>query len=117
MTKPEQSDPAGGRENAAPKQIAEEELLREVIRLSRNVLGLTLGMLCAAGIFLATNILVVKGGPNIGSHLQLLSQYFPGYRVTFGGSILGAFYAFVVGYVNGWIIAAVYNWAVLLRHG
>lgn len=97
--------------------VEEEALLKEVIRLSRNVLGLTLGILFAIGIFLATNILVIKGGPTVGAHLQLLNQYFPGYRVTFGGSFLGAAYGFVVGYVNGWIIAAVYNWVVLLRHG
>jgi len=96
--------------------ISEGELLRQVIRLSRNVLGLTLGMLVAAGIFLATIILVIKGGPDVGSHLQLLDQYFPGYRVTWGGSFLGALYGFVVGYINGWIIATVYNWVVLLRH-
>jgi hypothetical protein len=97
--------------------VEEEALLKEVIRLSRNVLGLTLGILFAIGIFLATNILVIKGGPAVGAHLQLLNQYFPGYRVTFGGSFLGAAYGFIVGYVNGWIIAAVYNRVVLLRHG
>jgi hypothetical protein len=97
--------------------VEEEALLKEVIRLSRNVLGLTLGILFAIGIFLATNILVIKGGPTVGAHLQLLNQYFPGYRVTFGGSFLGAAYGFIVGYVNGWIIAAVYNWVVSLRHG
>jgi hypothetical protein len=114
---PATSEPDATRGNRPTTLIDEEELVREVIRLSRNVLGLTLGILVAAGIFLATNILVIKGGPNVGSHLQLLSQYFPGYRVTFGGSFLGAAYGFVVGYVNGWIIAAVYNWVVLLRHG
>lgn len=110
------SEPDAPRPNRAPTMVDEEALLREVIRLSRNVLGLTLGMLVATGIFLATNILVLKGGPNVGSHLQLLSQYFPGYRVTFGGSFLGAAYGFIVGYINGWVIAAVYNWVVFLRH-
>jgi hypothetical protein len=114
---PAESSPATRRRNRAPKLIEEEELLKEVIRLSRNVLGLTLGMLVASGIFLATNILVLKGGPTVGIHLQLLNQYFPGYRVTFAGSFLGGLYGFVVGYVSGWIIATVYNWVVLLRHG
>ncbi|HEY4281743.1 MAG TPA: hypothetical protein VGM62_01680 [Chthoniobacterales bacterium] len=95
----------------------EEELVREVIRLSRNVLGLTLGILCAGGIFLATNILVLKGGAHVGLHLQLLNQFFPGYSVTVFGSIIGAAYAFVAGYISGWIIATVYNWVVLLRQG
>lgn len=113
---PATSPPDAPRGNQPAMVIPEGELLREVIRLSRNVLGLTLGMLVAAGIFLATIILVIKGGPDVGSHLQLLNQYFPGYRVTWGGSFLGAFYGFLVGYINGWIIASVYNWVVLLRH-
>jgi hypothetical protein len=114
---PAESDPGAPRRNGVPKRIEEEELLKEVIRLSRNVLGLTLGILFASGIFLATNVLVLKGGPTVGTHLQLLNQYFPGYKVTFAGSFLGGLYGFVVGYVSGWTIAAVYNWVVLLRHG
>lgn len=113
-TTPEQPESRG---SGASITVDEEALVKEVIRLSRNVLGLTLGILFAVGIFLATNILIIKGGPNVGAHLQLLSQYFPGYRVTFGGSLLGAGYSFAVGYVSGWVIAAVYNWVVLLRHG
>ena len=101
--------------NAGLRPVDEDALLQEVIRLSRNVLGLTLGILSAAGLFLATYVLVLKGGPTVGSHLQLLNQYFPGYRVTFAGSLLGAGYAFVVGYLSGWTIAAVYNWVVLLK--
>jgi len=99
------------------KQVANEQaLLDEVIRVNRNVLGLTLGILFGCGLFLATNILVLKGGPHVGANLQLLNQFFPGYRVTFGGSFLGLIYGFAVGYVSGWIIATVYNWVVLLRH-
>lgn len=113
---PAESDPLAPRSTDGVRRIEEEELLKEVIRLSRNVLGLTLGIFFAGGIFLATNILVLKGGPVVGSHLQLLNQYFPGYRVTFGGGFLGAAYGFVVGYVSGWVIAAIYNWIVLSRH-
>ena len=98
-----------------PGPIDEEALVREVIRLSRNVLGLTLGILFAIAMFVATNVLVLKGGPNVGAHLQLLNQFFPGYAVTFAGSFLGLVYGFLVGYVSGWVIATVYNWVVLLR--
>ena len=99
------------------KQAANEEaLVQEVIRVSRNVLGLTLGILFGSGLFLATNILVLKGGPHVGANLQLLNQFFLGYRVTFGGSFLGLIYGFAVGYISGWIIASVYNWVVLLRY-
>src|SRR5438477_5919138 len=95
--------------------VNEQALLEEVIRVNRNVLGLTLGILFGFGLFLATNILVLKGGPRVGANLQLLNQFFPGYRVTFGGSFIGLVYAFAVGYASGWIIATVYNWMVLLR--
>jgi hypothetical protein len=74
---PAASEPGESHGNGLPTRIEEEALLQEVIRLSRNVLGLTLGILFAVGIFLATNILVLKGGPAVGSHLQLLNQYFP----------------------------------------
>ena len=114
MILPESS--ARGRDPEQSQSVNEDELIREVIRLSRNVLGLTLGMMCAAGMFLATNILVLKGGTRIGPHLQLLDQFFPGYRVSFAGSFIGAIYGFLVGYVSGWIIAAVYNRVILFRY-
>src|SRR5260370_38173094 len=99
---PVESDPGATRKNGTSKLIEEEELLKEVIRLSRNVLGLTLGMLFAFGIFLSTNILVLKGGPTVGTHLHLLNQYFPGYRLTFAVSFLGGLYVFGVGQVMRW---------------
>ena len=108
--------PESGNDLPQPDPVKEKELVQEVIRLSRNVLGLTLGILGGGGMFLATNILVLKGGTRIGPHLQLLNQFFPGYRVSFFGSLIGAFYGLVVGYLAGWIIAAVYNQVVLLRH-
>ncbi|MEY2487241.1 MAG: hypothetical protein QOH39_2889 [Verrucomicrobiota bacterium] len=107
--------PPPGAGSGSPGPIDEEALLREVIRLSRNVLGLTLGVLFAIVLFIATNILVLKDGPNVGAHLQLLNQFFPGYAVTFAGSFLGLLYGFLVGYISGWVIATVYNWVVLLR--
>lgn len=66
-------------------------------------------MLLGGGLFLATNILVLKGGPNVGQHLGLLSQYFPGYSVSFVGSLIGFIYAFVGGYIIGRAIGYVYN--------
>jgi hypothetical protein len=39
----------------------------------------------------------------------LLALYFPGYSVTFLGSLIGFVYAFVLGYGVGRVIATVYN--------
>jgi hypothetical protein len=62
-----------------------------------------------AGLFLATNFLVIKGGHNVGAHLSLLAIYFPGYSVSFWGSIVGFFYAFVLGFLGGLTLGTVYN--------
>lgn len=88
----------------------EEELLqRAVIKLNAKLLGIVLGTLMGFGLFLATILLVLKGGPNVGLHLSLLSNYFPGYQVTYLGSLVGFFYGFLVGFVIGGVFGAVYN--------
>lgn len=80
------------------------------IRLRPGAQGFALGAVFALGIFIATNWLILKGGANIGAHIQLLAQYFIGYDVSFLGSLIGAAYGFVTGYSLGYINAAVYNW-------
>ena len=59
--------------------------------------------------------LVLKGGPHVGAHLQLLGQYFIGYSVTWLGSFIGLFYGAVLGGSIGWAIGVIYNRVVALR--
>ena len=87
----------------------EQELQVAIRRLNARAWGIAVGMLLGGGLFLATNILVLKGGENVGQHLGLLSQYFPGYSVSFLGSLIGFIYAFVGGYIIGRAIGYVYN--------
>ena len=88
----------------------EDEILkRAVIRLNANLLGTVIGLLMGGGLFLATIILVLKGGPTVGQHLVLLSQFYPGYRVTFLGGFIGFFYGFVTGFLIGVVVGVVYN--------
>lgn len=77
--------------------------------MNGTMIGLVLGLLCGAVLFLATIWLVLKGGPNPGAHLGLLSQYFPGYDVTFVGSLIGFMYGFLAGFPSGALLGAVYN--------
>ena len=89
---------------------SEEVLIQKaVVFLNAKLLGIVIGIFMGTGLFLATNFLVLKGGPNVGAHLSLLSVFFPGYRVTFFGSIIGFGYAFAVGFISGVILGAVYN--------
>ncbi len=87
----------------------EEQLAKAVVVLNAKLMGIVLGTLMGAGLFLATNFLVIKGGSNVGQHLTLLSQFFPGYSVSFIGSLVGFAYAFAVGMVIGSVLGAVYN--------
>jgi hypothetical protein len=80
-----------------------------VLRLNERAWGISTGLLLGFGLFIATNVLVLRGGPNVGQHLALLAIYFPGYRVTFWGSLVGFVYAFVLGYALGRVIGIVYN--------
>lgn len=101
----------------------EEKLLQAVAFLNAKMLGLILGLLLGLGIFIATNWLVIKG-PEVtesgrgvvGPHLQLLSQFFIGYKVSFTGSIIGFLYGFAVGTIAGSLIGWLYNRIVSIRN-
>lgn len=97
------------------QQRDEERLFSGIFWLNARVLGLALGLLFGLVIFIATNWLVIKGGKPMGPHLQLLSQYFIGYRVSFGGSFIGLAYGFAVGTLSGALIGWIYNKIVAFR--
>ena len=84
-------------------------VVRATVHLNAQAWGVSFGLLCGLGLFLATMILVVRGGEHVGQHLGLLSIYLPGYRVTAGGAFLGFMYMFVIGYALGRTIGFVYN--------
>ena len=89
--------------------IGDEKLFSGILWLNVKVLGLVLGILFGGAVFIATNWLVIKGGQPVGPHLQLLSQYFIGYRVTFAGSLIGFAYGFALGTMSGAFIGWLYN--------
>ena len=105
----------------ADDNLSEEKLLRGILRLNGKILGLVLGILLGLAIFIGTNWLLVKGAlaPSgqhiVGPHLQLLSQFFLGYRVSFLGSIIGFLYGFALGTLCGAAIGWIYNKIVDFR--
>ena len=94
----------------------EERLVHAVVILNAKILGLILGIILGLIIFIATIWLVLKGGPVVGPHLELLGQFFIGYRVSFWGSIIGFFWGFAVGSLIGTTIGWIYNRIVELRN-
>ena len=93
----------------------EDVVLTRIIRLNALLQGLVTGLLGGLVIFIATNWLVLKGGPVVGPHLALLGQFFIGYRVTFLGSLIGFTYGFATGFCAGYFMATVYNRMVARR--
>ena len=91
-------------------------IARAVARLRANVMAVVFGMVGGTGLFVATVWLLLRGGPNVGLHLNLLSNYFPGYAVTWPGSLAGLVYGALMGGLLGWSLAWVYNRVVDLRH-
>jgi hypothetical protein len=87
----------------------EQELQAALVRLNARAWGIAMGLLLGGGLFVATNVLVLKGGENVGQHLQLLRVFLPGYSVSFLGSLVGFVYLFVLGYIVGRFIGVVYN--------
>jgi hypothetical protein len=101
----------------------DEKFFAGVLLFNVKSLSLILGIILGLVIFLATNWLVIKGGHYtqdgkyvVGPHLQLLSQFFIGYRVSFWGSIIGFAYGFALGSFCGALIGWIYNTLVKLRN-
>jgi hypothetical protein len=86
-----------------------------LIRMSALFSGVAAGVLLGTGLFLATLWLLIKGGPNVGSHLRLLGQFLIGYDVTLAGSFVGLAYGFVIGMFAGMSLALSYNAVLDLR--
>ncbi|MCG3160960.1 MAG: hypothetical protein JMDDDDMK_02036 [Acidobacteria bacterium] len=86
-----------------------EELSRAVVRIHAGVLAVVCALIGGIGMFGMTVWLLIKGGESVGAHLGLLSNYFIGYRVSWGGSLIGFFYGALLGGAIGWVIGKIYN--------
>ena len=104
---------------AENKMSLESLVSIRLMQLNATVQGVATGLVAGLGIFIATNWLIIKGGPVVGPHLALLGQFFIGYRVTFVGSLVGFAYCFVLGFGVGYGVARMYNWLADVRqvHG
>jgi hypothetical protein len=98
-------------ELTAREQRALEETL---VRLNEHAWGIAFGLLGGLAIFVATAILLLRGGQTVGPHLALLGVYLRGYEVTWTGAVIGLLYGLVLGYASGWVIGVLYNRLVRL---
>jgi hypothetical protein len=95
----------------SPPGDAERKLVQAaIVRLRARLMALVFGMVGGVGLLVATLWLAIRGGPKVGQHLGLLANYFPGYEVTWTGSLIGFCYGALTGAVIGWSIASIYNY-------
>lgn len=96
---------------AAPDPI-DVTIARALAPLDAVALGAALGVVAGAGLFLATAILLLRGGSGVGSTLALLGQFLPGFRISWGGAVVGAAEAGALGFAAGYALARLRNFAV-----
>ena len=100
-------------ERLVPGRVTERDL-EDVLdstfaRYDPIALGVAVGVVVGAMLSLATVVLLLRGGPGVGYHLSVLSNYLPGYSVSWAGAVIGFFEAAVVGFLHGWFISKLIN--------
>jgi hypothetical protein len=95
--------------------IPNDEVSQTLARIKADALAVVCAVIGGLGLFVMTVWLVIKDGPQAGQHLQLLSNYFIGYSVTWPGAFVGFLYGAITGGVFGWTIGRVYNEVVNVR--
>jgi hypothetical protein len=80
-----------------------------LIRFNALMLGLTVGFIGAVALFVLTLGLTFRGGEDIGSFLGQLHYFFPGYTVSIGGALFGAFWAGLLGFGIGTVMGLAYG--------
>ncbi len=90
-------------------------ILQTFAGIDKTAFGFASGTVAGLLFLVATLWLVFKGGDVVGPHLQLLSQYFPGYTVTVKGAFIAFAYGFFWGFLLGWLFAYIRNLAFIFH--
>lgn len=83
-------------------------------RLDPVALGFSFGATAGSLIFAATLFLVIMDGGAVGSHLELLSHFVPGFSITLWGGLAGLISLFILGFFFGSTFAYLRNLAVFI---
>ncbi|MDP6459385.1 MAG: bacteriophage holin [Candidatus Hydrothermarchaeota archaeon] len=75
--------------------------------LDPKVAGLTLGVFWGVGLFLCTLVSMFTGYAK--DPLALIITVYPGYTVTYLGSVVGLIYGLIDGFIVGFLVVWIYN--------
>ena len=108
-----QAPPLGTPRTSAERRVGPPEQLERAVEralvlafapLHKRNFGIAIGAACASFVAAVTLIIVVAD-PEDQIGLGILRVYFRGYTVTWSGILVGAAWAFAVGFVAGWFVA------------
>jgi hypothetical protein len=91
--------PSQDQEPALPPQVT-----LAFAPVHKKAFGVATGVTFGVGLFVLTAIATLAG-PEGASSLNLLNEYFAGYRVSPAGAFIGLLWGFVTGFVMGWFVA------------
>jgi hypothetical protein len=91
---------------------ADQSILLAFAPLRKTAFGVAAGVVCGSVVFAATLTLRLRGITD--SDFNLLSQYFKGFSVSFGGAFIGLAWGFALGFALGWGFALLRNFAFWL---
>jgi len=82
--------------------------------LDKRAFGIAIGVATGLVVFGVTAVYLVRN-PTDGFQLELLREYFYGYRVSWPGAIIGFGWGMLTGFVAGWFFAFCRNLAVAVN--
>jgi hypothetical protein len=86
------------------------EVIRSTFaRYDPVALGVAIATVASGGLFLATAILLLRGGERVGATLSLLGNYLIGYTVTWPGALIGLVESWLGAFAFGWVLAMLIN--------
>lgn len=102
------STPAEGMQRRVSSEALEKAVERAMVLafapLHKRVFGIAIGTACATLIAVAT-VMSMFLDPSDGVGLGILRAYFRGYSISPAGVLIGAAWAFGVGFIGGWFLA------------
>ncbi len=94
--------------------VPEDSLVLAFAPVHKLAMGVAVGLVFGLFIFGITafhQLLPQADEPN----LELLNQYFYGYEISWKGAFVGLFWGCLTGFVTGWFVAFVRNFAIAIR--
>ena len=96
--------------------VSVRQLRPPILRIASHALGIALGVVAALQLSFSTLWLVLRGTADESFHAKLLSNYLPGYSVSWSGSLLGGVELFLLVYLSSLLVGETYNAVIRYRH-